>query len=156
MDMCMLGSIFYNFFFLSLSLSTFSLMVYFDVDRIEQGTFILLFFFFVIVIVKKTATVHARWPVFKQYLFVLSCCPVHAQDRREREKKRGGEGEGGGLADTVGDCADDQLNTGRVNGSLVRVENRRGCARAVRQKKVGYKRRPAGGRSVGGLCACHY
>jgi hypothetical protein len=40
MDMCMLGSIFYNFFFLSLSLSTFSLMVYFDVDRIEQGIYL--------------------------------------------------------------------------------------------------------------------
>lgn len=81
--------------------------------------------------------------------FVLSC----SRSRQERERKKVEEEKeegGGGLADAVGDCADDQLNTGRVNGSLVRVENRRGCARAVRQKKMDIKgTQRAEGRSVG-------
>lgn len=134
----------------SSSLSTFSLWVYFDVDRIEQGTFIYFIF----------SKRNSKWSWRKLWLYTLDGQDTNSiylffrvvlftLKTGEREKKSGGR-EGGGLADAVGDCADDQLNTGRVNGSLVRVENRRGCARAVRQKKMDIKgTQRAEGRSVG-------
>ena len=90
-----------------------------------------------------------------QTVFICSFVLLSRKQER-RHRKRVMEEEGGPIRSETAPfvfAADDQLCTGRVNGSLVGVEEKRvRTGRAA--KKMGIKRHPAGGRSVG-LCACH-